>query len=270
MNTPTWSRAFSTLGCVGFSLADSLRLAARHHMDAIELRGIGGSLDLPGQLEKTFGTPEAFAAEAGSNPIRICSLDTSLRLIGNTAADRNDFLRHLPWAEALGVPRLRVFDGGTQLDDAQLGQALDTLSWWNDLRQSNGWHADVMVETHDAFTRTPAILRFLARAPANTGVLWDTHHTWRLGGEEIAGTWQAIRSHVVHIHVKDSVSRPPDDRAYTHVPPGQGEFAMSTLRGLLARDGYTGAVSLEWERHWHPALATLEDALTSATARQWW
>ncbi len=270
MKPPTWSRAFSTLGCAELSLAESLRLAARHHLDAIELRGIGGSLDIPGQLEKTFGTPEAFAADAGVNPVRICSLDTSLRLIGNTAADRDAFLRHLPWAEALGVPRLRVFDGGTELNDAELDQALDTLAWWNGLRQSEGWHADVMIETHDALTRTPAILRFLAHAPANTGLLWDTHHTWRLGGVNIAATWQAIRSRVVHIHVKDSISRPSNYGAYTYVPPGQGEFAMNTLCNLLTRDGYTGAVSLEWERHWHPELTTLEKALASAATREWW
>ncbi|WP_198529923.1 sugar phosphate isomerase/epimerase family protein [Geminisphaera colitermitum] len=270
IKSPICSHAFSTLGCVELSLADSLRLAARHRLDAIELRGIGGSLDVPAQLEKTFGTPEAFAAAAGANPVSICSLDTSLFLIGNIAADRDAFLRYLPWAEALGVPRLRVFDGGTDLNDAELGQALDTLSWWNDLRRANRWRADVMIETHDALTRTPAILRFLARAPSGTGLLWDTHHTWRLGGEETAATWQAIRSRVVHIHVKDSISRPSYYGAHTYVPPGQGEFAMNTLRALLARDAYAGAVSLEWERHWHPELVPLEEALASAATREWW
>lgn len=263
-------RVFSTLGCVELSLAESLDLAARHQIDAIELRGLGGSLDVPAQLEKTFGTPENFASFAKSKSVRVCALDTSLRLIGNTGADREDFLRHLPWAEALGVPLLRVFDGGTELSDAELEQALDTLSWWNDLRRAKGWRTDIMIETHDALTRTPNTLRFLARAPADTRLLWDTHHTWKLGGEETAETWRQIRSHVVHIHVKDSISRPANDRNYTYVCPGQGEFPMKTLRGLLARDGYTGAVSLEWERHWQPYLPPIEEALSSAAAHQWW
>ncbi len=270
MNSPVWTRAFSTLGCVEHTLEDAILLAKRHGLGAIELRGIAGSLDVPGQLEKTFGTPEKLLRFLEGCGVCICSMDTSLKLIGNTGEDRDDFRRYLPWAEALGVRHLRVFDGGENLDDGELNQALDTLSWWNELRRSEGWQTDVMIETHDALVRTPATLRFLAHAPVHTNLLWDTHHTWRLGGEEIEVTWDAIRSRVVHIHVKDSISRPSARRSFTYVPPGQGEFAMTTLQELLARDGYTGAVSLEWERHWYPELASLDDALTSATTSQWW
>jgi sugar phosphate isomerase/epimerase len=263
-------RAFSTLGCVDLSLGDSLNLAVRHRIDTIELRGISGSLDVPAQLEKTFGTPEAFASWMKAKPVRICAMDTSLRLIGHQQADRDAFLRHLPWVEAIGTPRLRVFDGGTDLNGAELRQALDTLSWWNGLRNSKGWRADIMVETHDALTRTPTILRFLAQAPASTSLLWDTHHTWRLGGEETAETWKHICSRVVHIHVKDSISRPSAHRDYTYVPPGQGEFAMRTLLDLLAQDGYRGPISLEWERHWQPELSPLHEVLSSAASHRWW
>lgn len=270
MNSLFWTRAFSTLGCVEHTLEDAILMAKRHGLGAIELRGLAGSLDVPGQLEKTYGKPEKLLPVLEGHGIRICSMDTSLKLIGNTGEDREDFRRYLPWAKALGVQHLRVFDGGGSLDDAELDQALETLSWWNELRRAEGWLADVMIETHDALVRTPATLRFLAHAPVHTKLLWDTHHTWRLGGEEIAATWDAIRSRVVHIHVKDSISRPSARRSFTYVPPGQGEFPMNSLRELLARDAYSGAVSLEWERHWYPELAPLEDALASATANQWW
>lgn len=270
MSHRLWTRAFSTLGCVELSLEEAFRLAGRHGLDAVEIRGIGNSLDVPAELEKTFGTPEAFATFVSSTSIRICALDTSLKLIGNSGEERDAFLSYLPWAEAVGLRYLRVFDGGTDLNDVELEQALETLSWWNNLRRARGWHADVMVETHDALTRTSAILRLSDNAPAPINLLWDTHHTWRLGGEETSETWQAIGSRVVHIHVKDSVSHSSAPRDYTYIPPGQGEFAMNTLRDLLARDGYTGTVSLEWERRWHPTLPPLEDALVSAATHQWW
>jgi len=270
MKTPSWSRAFSTLGCVEHSLEDVASLAKRHGLETIELRGLSGSLDLPEVLQRTFGKPERLVERLGELGIRICAIDTSLKLIGNTAAERDDFRRYLPWAEALGVDLLRVFDGGASFDAAEQEKALDTLSWWNELRRAEGWRADMMVETHDAFVRTEATRRFIAQAPAGTKLLWDTHHTWRLGGEEIEATWAALRPHVVHIHVKDSVANPSAARGYTYVPPGQGEFAMATLRELLARDGYDGVVSLEWERHWHPGLTTLDEALASAAATRWW
>ena len=33
---------------------------------------------------------------------------------------------------------------------------------------------------------------------------------------------------------------------------------------------FTGCVSLEWEKLWHPYLAPLDDALTAAKKRNWW
>jgi sugar phosphate isomerase/epimerase len=219
-----YTRCFSSLGAVELTLDETLALAARHDLDAVELRGLGGSLDVPAWLAQTYGSPEDFAAHAARSPIRIAALDTSLRLIGNTPADREAFLQFIPWAESAGIPRLRIFDGGSKagLTDVDLAQALETLSWWNDLRRTRNWSTDLMIETHDALTTTPAILRLLASAPAGTGILWDTHHTWRIGGENPADTWAAIRAAVVHIHVKDSVAIPADRNPYTYVPPGRG------------------------------------------------
>ncbi len=272
MSARLYTRAFSSLGCVELTLDETLALASRHQLDAVELRGLGGSLDVPAWLVQTYGSPEDFAHHARKSPVKIAAFDTSLRLIGNTSADRDAFLEFIPWAEALGVPRLRVFDGGSKagLSDEHLAQALDTLSWWNSLRRDKGWRTDLMIETHDALTTTPAIQRFLTAAPAGTGILWDTHHTWFIGGENPVDTWNAIRTSVVHIHVKDSSPTPSGRHPYTYVPPGQGRFPMPPVLDALRHDAYTGPVSLEWERHWHPYLAPLEDALASATENHWW
>jgi sugar phosphate isomerase/epimerase len=265
-------RAFSSLGCVELTLDESFALASRYELDAVELRGLGGSLDVPGWLAQTYGSPEALAAHVADSTIRIVGLDTSLRLIGGTAADRDAFLQFIPWAEALGVPRLRVFDGGSKagLTDEHLAQALDTLAWWNARRRGQGWRVDLMIETHDALTTTPAIRRFLSATPAGTSLLWDTHHTWRIGGEAPVDTWNSIRSAVVHIHVKDSIGVAAERHPYTYVPPGRGDFPMAGVLEALARDAYAGPVSLEWERHWHPSLEPLETALASAREHAWW
>lgn len=267
----SYTRCFSSLGCVELTLDETLALASRHGLDSVELRGLGGSLDVPAWLAQTYGDPDTFASHASRSPVRVAAFDTSLRLIGNTKDERDAFLQFIPWAEALGVPRLRVFDGGlkTGLTDEHLAQALDTLDWWKALRRDKGWRVDMMIETHDALTTTPAILRLLAAAPC-AGILWDTHHTWRIGGEKPSDTWEAIRNWVVHIHVKDSVAAPSGRHSYTYVPPGTGIFPMPEVLELIRRDNYSGPVSLEWERHWHPYLATLDTALSSAAEHRWW
>jgi hypothetical protein len=53
------------------------------------------------------------------------------------------------------------------------------------------------------------------------------------------------------------------------VLPGNGEFPMSSLQRILAAE-FSGAVSLEWEKLWHPYLPPLDDALRSAGKAAWW
>jgi len=259
---------FTTLGCPDLTLEQAMALAAKHHLAAIELRSLGGTLELPSYLAKTYGTPQKLAAGLAGAPVKVIAFDTSLKMIGNTPADREAFLQFVPWAEALGAKWLRTFDGGKTADAAEVAEAAATMKWWRELRAKNGWKCDIMVETHDAFVTTPAILRFLAAAPG-APILWDTHHTWKKGGEDPVATWRAIKAHVVHVHVKDSISVPVLKYSYTYVLPGTGEFPMKPIISVL-RAEYQGAVSLEWEKVWHPYLAPLDEALTAAGKNQWW
>jgi sugar phosphate isomerase/epimerase len=262
-----YRRAASTLGCPDLTLEQACELATRHQLDALELRALAGTLELPDYFARTYGSPSVLAAKVRQGPVAIAALDTSLKLVGSTPAEREKFLAFIPWAEALGVPRLRVFDGGQNGDAAEIAAAVESVKWWRELRARHGWQTDLAVETHDSLFTAEKILRFLAAAPG-TGLLWDTHHTWKRGGEDPVATWRAIKSHVTHIHVKDSVSQPSAKHPFTYVLPGAGEFPMAPLRAVL-RAEYSGLVSLEWEKMWHPYLAPLDSALAAA-ARGWW
>lgn len=264
----SYQRSISTLGCPDFSLEQVFALAQRHQLDAVELRALAGTIDLPSVFAAGYGSPANLANRMKDAPMPIVSLDTSLKLAENSPADRDDFLRFLPWAEAAGVPWLRVFDGGHSAEAATHQAMASTVQWWRTQRKANGWKADIMVETHDALFTTSAIKQFVGLAPG-TAVLWDAQHTWKNGGEDPVLTWQGIRPHVVHVHVKDSVSRPSDKHPYTYVLPGEGEFPMPPLKQVLQQE-FTGMVSLEWEKLWHPYLPALDDALTAATKRKWW
>jgi hypothetical protein len=73
---------------------------------------LGGTVELPGYFARQFRNPATLARHIRRCGISILALDTSLRLIGATAVEREHLLALAPWAEALAVPRLRVFDGG--------------------------------------------------------------------------------------------------------------------------------------------------------------
>lgn len=261
-------RTFSTLGCPELNLEEALVLAARHGVAAVELRCLAGSMDVPGQLEAAYGSPAALAARLAAVPVRVVALDTSLKLAGGTDADWTALERFMPWAEALGGLRLRVFDGGTAGDPAAPQQVAEGWQRWRRWRRDQGWKSDLMVETHDSLFDAARIQACLREAP-DCAILWDSHHTWKKGGEDPVATWSAIKASVVHVHVKDSVDRPSARHPYTYVLPGKGGFPWLALRPILAA-GFAGPVSLEWERQWHPYLPPMEEALHAATLAGWW
>jgi sugar phosphate isomerase/epimerase len=263
------TRCFSSLGCPELSLEATLALAAKHRVPLVELRVLDGSVDLPAHFTAHFGTPARLAAHVAGSGVRVVAFDASLRLVGGTEADRAQLAALAPWAEVLGVRWLRVFDGGKDMTDVESAEAAATLGWWRELRAAHGWRVDLMVETHDSLLTAAAIARFMAAAPG-TAILWDAHHTWRKGGEDPVATWRAIRSGVVHVHVKDSIGVPSARHPFTYVLPGDGEFPVRPLLAALQADGFRGPVSLEWEKLWHPYLPSLDAALTAAAARRWW
>ncbi|MBE7537289.1 MAG: sugar phosphate isomerase/epimerase [Opitutaceae bacterium] len=266
-------RAFSTLGMPQASLEQCMEVAQNFDLDGIEVRVLEGMIDLPAYLAKTHGSPEALAEKLGIGTelrkgVPIVAFGTSLKLIGSTAEERAAFLDFLPWAEALDVRWLRVFDGGKLADAAEIAEAAATVRWWQSERAWRKATPEIMVETHDALVNAAAVRRFVDAAPG-AAVLWDAHHTWKKGGEDPLQTWARISESVVHVHVKDSISIPSARHPYTYTLPGRGEFPMRPLITELDRH-FRGVVSLEWERMWHPNLAPLEEVLQCARDSKWW
>jgi sugar phosphate isomerase/epimerase len=262
-------RAFSSLGCGHNDLPELVALAARHRIPCAELRTLGGTADLPRYLAGYYGSPDRLERFMASAPLRVVSLGTSLRLVGNTEENRDALLQYVPWAHACGASTLRVFDGGTTGDRDEIRQARVTLDWWRERRDGEGWQVDLSVETHDAFAQEAPLLRLIDALP-DCQILWDAHHTWRKGGAHPVDTWRSIRERVRHIHVKDSVGDAGLPAGYRYVLPGDGEFPMGELMAALCADGYDGVLSLEWERHWHKDLPALDVALELASQRCWW
>lgn len=267
--SPRAGRGLSTLGCPDLSLEAALAIARRHRIGAIELRTLGGERDLVAWLEARYRRPDMLAESLMAEPVRVLALDTSFKLGDSTAEDRRGLLEFVPWAEAVGARWLRVFDGCPTAAADDIGRAAATWHWWRESRARHGWRVDLMVETHDALVTSDALLAFREQA-AEAAILWDSHHTWKKGGEDPVRTWRAIRDAVVHVHVKDSVSRPSARHPFTYVLPGDGEFRPGPMLRAMEEDGFAGVISLEWERQWHPYLPPLETALAVADERGWW
>lgn len=243
--------AFSTLGCPAWDLDRILGAAHEYGYDAVELRGYQAEMDLP---EAAPFTPPNRAAtrrrfeEAG---IAICCISSS----GVVAQANVDHVRaHAELARDLGCPLVRVFGGKLPDDtpqDEALARAAENLRAFGDAAQDAG--VRIVLETHDSFSTGATVAELLSRAshPA-VASLWDLHHPYRQG-ESPEETYQHLASTLAHVHIKDGKAG-----AYTLL--GEGDVPLFPMLDLVLNGGYTGAISLEWEKRWHPEIPDPEIA----------
>lgn len=236
-------------------------------MAVVELRALGGSIDLVAQLRARFGEPARLAAwrQEHAGDLDFPVVDASFRLSDGTDEAFAGLRALAPWAEALGGSWLRVFDGPAATEAEGLRRCAARAAAWSALQAGQGCAVGLAVETHDSLLDAAALSRLRDAAPT-LGVVWDAFHTWARGGEDPGATWSHSAPSIVHIHVKDGIRRTGSPEHPPYVPPGAGDFPAMPLLHRLVSGNFSGAVVLEWERLWHPGLAPLDDALLAAEA----
>lgn len=263
----------STLGCHELDLPDICKLAHNHGIHHLEIRSLADSLNLPEYLDKTYRDNQGEVQQIlDQHHQSIIALNSGFSLIEADEQAREELLAFARWAELLSVPLIRVFGGGSMaepLSKNDLSAAVDNLKWWNQLKQENQWATDVALETHGGFSSSERCVQLQETYGGRLAIIWDTHHTWKLGNESAPQTWEQLASMVQHVHIKDSVSEPSERHPYSYCLLGEGEFPADEVLTVLRDNNYNGVVSLEWERKWHPYLPDLDVALESLKSAGW-
>ncbi|MGS2619940.1 sugar phosphate isomerase/epimerase family protein [Micromonospora sp. LZ34] len=243
--------AFSTLGCSGLPLSEVVALAQQTGWTGIEVRAAN---DEPVHIGlNPAQRAQARADLAGVTPICIASY-VRVAAEGSDDACVADALAHARLAADLGISAVRVFAGapvpGRDADDAAVRRLAEIAA---------GLPAGVAVwlETHDSHPRGADIARVLRRVgDRRVRAIWDVLHPWRCG-EAPGETMEALRAHLAHVQVKDVASA----TERTPLPLGTGSVPLAAALNLLASDGYSGWLGLEWESKWHPGAVPLPEAL---------
>ena len=265
-------RCFSTLGCADLSFLEICDLAREFRIPALELRGVSGRMDMPEFFAQSGLNPARMEEICRSRQTRIIVAGSSIKLASAAEKDRAELLAFGSWAHDLDIPYVRVFGGGTwgrPLTEAEYSHAVELIHWWRNQKATHQWRVELLLETHDAFSASEPCLALNARLAEPLPLIWDSHHTWRVGAEAPASTWNQIGALVRHVQIKDSVDRPSARHPYSYVLPGDGQMPLAEVIALLERERFEGLVSLEWERHWHPYLPPLRDALARLQERNW-
>jgi sugar phosphate isomerase/epimerase len=253
---------FSTLGCPKWTWIQTLDFAAAHGFAAVELRGVLDQMDLSKVPEFQPDRLAQTKRELADRGLVVPDLGASINLHeqdqARKAAAMAETRRFIDLASAMGTPYVRVF--GNEYPKGMerkavleyIGAGLRELGEYGRPR-----NVSVILESHGQFTDSPTLLELMqiANSP-NVALLWDAHHTY-VGGEQPEATVAALGKYIRHTHLKDSV---PDGKDRRYVLTGTGEVPVKRQVAALARIGYRGYYSFEWEKRWHPEIAEPEVA----------
>ena len=272
VNASSFSWGVSTIGCAEMSLPQICELVGQFGIRELEIRALDGCTDLSRWAVDTGWPPLRAAALFAKHQIRFRVAGSSFKLVGNDEKSRDEMVRFCQWADSWGATYIRAFGGGTwgnPLTDTDYNQAAHTVAWWYREKKRHGWQTELLLETHDGFSASSPCRNLMARLTEPIGIIWDSHHTWRLGGESPLESWSQLSRWIRHVHVKDSIGKPSERHSFTYVLPGDGEMPLEQIVDVLGEHHFTGTVSLEWERLWHPYLPTLREALTRLQVQPW-
>ena len=259
--------AFSTLACPRWSVEQVVENAVNMGYDGVEWRLLNGKIIDPiDDHEKVVNAVVA----CREHRLDVCALDTSCTFNHTDAEIRAKQVANLlAWirlAQEVHVPILRVFGGADQQNSLPLPSQDEVNTWVADSLHQVASEAEqasvtVALETHDAYASARRVANVLQSVNSkNIAALWDSHHPYRVG-ETVEDVVAALQGRIAHVHVKDARRDLVDSNSWQLTLMGEGEVPVREQLHILIQQGYTGYVSVEWEKHWHPELAEPEIAL---------
>jgi sugar phosphate isomerase/epimerase len=259
---------FSTLGCPDWDLPTIIRFATQNGYEAIELRGIGTEMFLP---QSPYFSKEQMAATKAAlrdGKIKVIGLGSSAQLHHTDAATAEKHLdeakKYIDLAAQLECPYVRVFPEKLAAG-AERQKSVDLIAERLMMlgNSAKGSKVTVLIESHGELVNIADLKYVLERAGNNTGMIWDVVNMWSVTKEAPADVWSILNTYIKHVHLKDVVW---DADAMRYVLFGKGVAPVKDAVGLLAKAGYKGYYSFEWEKRWHPEIEAPEIALAQYPA----
>nr|MDD6336708.1 sugar phosphate isomerase/epimerase [bacterium] len=254
--------AFMTLACPNWDLPTIAARAKEYGYDGVELRCMGDKhIDAAMTKDERERCKKLFA-DAG---VAICGVAGYSRFNTEDVEElRNNqrmLMQNIDLARDLGAPTVRSFIGDRPKDMTP-ERAIEIAAEW--LLPCCAYGAmqgiQVVLETHDDYC-LPAVLKQvfdkMGQTPAK--VLWDVQNAYTVGelGDGLCSQFGADM--IAHVHIRDCHSKP--DGQHELCMTGEGDLPLKKVKTLLEGIGYTGYVSFEWEKMWHPELEEPEEAL---------
>ena len=250
--------AFSTLGCPDWDLNMVISKAAEFGFDGIELRGILKELDIARLPEFSTGAKETLAQfeDAG---LEIACFSSSVMMSNSGSAIKTESLdeikRYADLCDSFNTNCIRIFGGkigGMSWEEAIADAANNLEKMTGIIKNSN---IKIVVETHDDWMKGENFRKLMKIVNSEkVGILWDVNHPFMFIREKPEKSWQEMGDWVHHTHWKDSYVDENSEHGFLPCLMGDGILPHQEIFDVLKAGGYSGYLSLEWEKRWHPDI----------------
>lgn len=256
--------AFSTLGCPHWELEQVAQAARAYGYQAVELRAIGGELDLLKRPEFQTGAIDSTSRWLADESLQICCVDTSCTFDARDADERGKqievALRHAELAAALGASLIRIFPDKIQAGTTRAETRDNIAACLRAAAQRAPDGVRIGLETHGDFARGQAASEIMRLADHPKVVLiWDVANSLA-AGDSIAEAAGEVAPYLAHVHLRDARAVTGQEH-WLPVLAGRGSVAFDDAVNALRDLKYDGYVSFEWEKYWHPEIEEPEVAL---------
>ena len=256
--------SFSTLACPDWDLQKIIDFAIQHDYTGIELRGILREMDLPNC--KQFNTAESRSTAMQTmkaKRLQFVDLGSSANMHIADATERkknlDDARRFVDLAQQLSCPFVRVYGNLPKGQDKNQTIDLMIKGLLEMGDYCKGSNVSVLMETHGDLLKTDDLEMVMKPSKhEHTGLVWDVANMWTITKESPVEVYKRLGKYIRHTHIKDAKLV---DGKVQYVLMGQGEVPIFQAIDALAKGGYKGYYSFEWEKLWHPELAEPEVAL---------
>ena len=259
--------SFSTLGCPGWSFETILNFADENGYDGIELRGILRQLDLTKCPE--FNSKENILSTRKlikGKKVKIIDLGTSASLQYADPSERqknlNEAKSFIQLAGQLGCPNIRLFPKDFPKEQER-NETIDLIV--KGLRELGDYASNagvtVLLITYGTVVDSTETIEMIMQAVGhpNVGIGWDVANMWFATKEHPVQAYEKLKKYIRIIHVKDL--KIVDGKTQSSLL-GKGDTPIFETMDAMAKDGFAGYYSFEWEKYWHPEILEPEVALT--------
>ena len=255
---------YNTLACPDWSWEQIVSSAQLYGYQGVEIRGIGGELNLckhPEFAGEAWRSALRLAKEKG---ISIVNLNTSAHLHESSSAANEVQMRELRayigLAQKLGCPFVRVFPEKFAIpEDKIASMQIMIKNLRSILSYAKGTGMRVLLDAHGDLSHSEDIAYMMQNIPQQqSGIIWDYYNMHLQSGESAEAMFKSLRKYIRIVQIKDGVFA---EGKHTYTLPGKGEVPIKTILELIKKSHYQGFVSFEWEKRWHPELPEPEIAL---------